>query len=169
MLSVSSILAASVGFVVLCLFPRRLCSTHLWKHEGIKSGEQGHVFPHVPFLCILKILVPKDSIIKRIQRCLVFLFLLWPGVATMPAVCLGIFFSGIIMKRFKLDMVGAAKVAFWTSIGGFLCTIPYFALSCKNTDVAGVTVPYPGYRNARWHAYQTLALNQLEWFQALAL
>nr|XP_023672540.1 solute carrier organic anion transporter family member 1C1-like isoform X1 [Paramormyrops kingsleyae] len=66
------------------------------------------------------------------------------GVATMPAVCLGIFFSGIIMKRFKLDMVGAAKVAFWTSIGGFLCTMPYFALSCKNTDVAGLTVPYPG-------------------------
>uniref|UniRef100_W5NE89 Solute carrier organic anion transporter family member n=1 Tax=Lepisosteus oculatus TaxID=7918 RepID=W5NE89_LEPOC len=66
------------------------------------------------------------------------------GVTTMPSVSLGIFISGIIMKRFKLDMEGAAKVAFWTSICGYLCTLPYFALTCENSNIAGLTVSYEG-------------------------
>ncbi|XP_028810163.1 solute carrier organic anion transporter family member 1C1-like isoform X2 [Denticeps clupeoides] len=66
------------------------------------------------------------------------------GVAGMPPVSLGIFFSGVIMKKFKLGLLGAAKVAFFTSIGGFLFTLPFFALGCDNLDVAGLTVPYQG-------------------------
>ncbi|XP_036433228.1 solute carrier organic anion transporter family member 1C1-like [Colossoma macropomum] len=64
------------------------------------------------------------------------------GITSIPATCLGIFLSGVIMKRFKLDLLGAARLSFVTYIAGFLCTVPYFALSCSNTDVAGVTVPY---------------------------
>ncbi|XP_055046177.2 solute carrier organic anion transporter family member 1C1 isoform X1 [Misgurnus anguillicaudatus] len=64
------------------------------------------------------------------------------GVTTMPAVALGIFLSGVVMKKFKLGLLGASKVAFFTSIAGFLCTLPYFALSCQNIDFAGVTAPY---------------------------
>ncbi|XP_062373516.1 solute carrier organic anion transporter family member 1C1-like [Sardina pilchardus] len=66
------------------------------------------------------------------------------GFCSMPAVSLGIFLSGVIMKKFKLGLLGAARVAFFTSIGGFLLTLPYFALSCKNLDVAGLTSPYAG-------------------------
>ncbi|KAL6459878.1 hypothetical protein MHYP_G00316370 [Metynnis hypsauchen] len=64
------------------------------------------------------------------------------GITSIPATCLGIFLSGVIMKRFKLDQLGAAKLSFVTYIAGFLCTVPYFVLSCSNMDVAGVTVPY---------------------------
>ncbi|XP_030641595.1 solute carrier organic anion transporter family member 1C1 isoform X2 [Chanos chanos] len=64
------------------------------------------------------------------------------GVTSMPAVSFGIFLSGVIMKRFKLGLLGAARVAFLTSILGFLCFVPFFALSCENLEVAGVTVPY---------------------------
>ncbi|XP_063073114.1 solute carrier organic anion transporter family member 1C1-like [Engraulis encrasicolus] len=71
------------------------------------------------------------------------------GVGGMPAVALGIFLSGVIMKKFKLGLLGAARVAFYTSVGGFLCTIPFFALSCQNTHVAGITAPYPGFDVAR--------------------
>ncbi|XP_066561708.1 solute carrier organic anion transporter family member 1C1 [Amia ocellicauda] len=66
------------------------------------------------------------------------------GVTCMPAVSLGIFFSGYIMKRFKLDMLGAVRVSFCASICGCLCTLPFFALSCKNLDIAGLTVSYDG-------------------------
>ncbi|KAL4612697.1 solute carrier organic anion transporter family member 1C1-like, partial [Arapaima gigas] len=67
------------------------------------------------------------------------------GVTCMPAVSLGIFFSGIIMKHFKLDLLGAAKVAFVAAVGGLLCMMPFFLLSCRNTDIAGLTAPYPGH------------------------
>ncbi|XP_012675931.2 solute carrier organic anion transporter family member 1C1-like [Clupea harengus] len=66
------------------------------------------------------------------------------GIGTMPAVSLGIFLSGVIMKKFKLGLLGAARVAFFTSIGGFLLTLPFFALSCQNIEVAGLTALYPG-------------------------
>lgn len=67
------------------------------------------------------------------------------GVTSMPSVALGIFLSGVIMKKFKLGTLGAARVAFFTSAAGFLFTLPYFALSCQNIDVAGVTATYQRY------------------------
>ncbi|XP_076153252.1 solute carrier organic anion transporter family member 1C1-like [Alosa pseudoharengus] len=64
------------------------------------------------------------------------------GICSMPAVSLGIFLSGVIMKKFKLGLLGAARIALLTSIGGFLLTLPFFALSCRNLDVAGLTTAY---------------------------
>lgn len=64
------------------------------------------------------------------------------GVTTMPSVALGIFLSGVLMKKFKLGLLGAGRVAFFTSVAGFLFTLPFFALSCKNINVAGVTATY---------------------------
>ncbi|KAK7130266.1 hypothetical protein R3I93_019790 [Phoxinus phoxinus] len=66
------------------------------------------------------------------------------GVTSIPPVALGMFLSGWIMKRFKLDLLGSARMSFFTAIAALFITIPYFALSCENTDVAGVTVPYQG-------------------------
>uniref|UniRef100_A0A9J7Z8J9 Solute carrier organic anion transporter family member n=1 Tax=Cyprinus carpio carpio TaxID=630221 RepID=A0A9J7Z8J9_CYPCA len=64
------------------------------------------------------------------------------GVISIPAVALGMFVSGWIMKRFKLGLLGSARLVFFTSVTSLVCIIPYFALSCENIDVAGVTVPY---------------------------
>ncbi|KAK2892581.1 hypothetical protein Q8A67_012569 [Cirrhinus molitorella] len=64
------------------------------------------------------------------------------GVTFIPAVALGMFLSGWIMKRFKLGLLGSARLMFFTSVISLVCTIPYFALSCENVDVAGVTVSY---------------------------
>ncbi|KAK2892580.1 hypothetical protein Q8A67_012568 [Cirrhinus molitorella] len=66
------------------------------------------------------------------------------GGISVPAVALGIFLSGWIMKRFKLSLLGSTKLMFFTSVISLVCTIPLFALSCENIDVAGVTVPYQG-------------------------
>uniref|UniRef100_A0A8C2K8W3 Kazal-like domain-containing protein n=1 Tax=Cyprinus carpio TaxID=7962 RepID=A0A8C2K8W3_CYPCA len=68
--------------------------------------------------------------------------LICAGVISIPAVALGMFVSGWIMKRFKLGLLGSARLVFFTSVTSLVCIIPYFALSCENIDVAGVTVPY---------------------------
>ncbi|XP_016342681.1 solute carrier organic anion transporter family member 1C1-like [Sinocyclocheilus anshuiensis] len=66
------------------------------------------------------------------------------GVTSIPSVALGMFLSGWIMKRFKLSLLGSTRLMFFCSVTSLVCTIPYFALSCENIDVAGVTVPYQG-------------------------
>ncbi|XP_073693931.1 solute carrier organic anion transporter family member 1C1-like [Garra rufa] len=66
------------------------------------------------------------------------------GVASVPPVALGIFLSGWIMKRFNLGLLGSARLMFFTCITSLVCILPFFALSCENIDVAGVTVPYQG-------------------------
>uniref|UniRef100_A0A673IWZ4 Solute carrier organic anion transporter family member n=2 Tax=Sinocyclocheilus rhinocerous TaxID=307959 RepID=A0A673IWZ4_9TELE len=66
------------------------------------------------------------------------------GVTSIPSVALGMFLSGWIMKRFKLSLLGSTRLMFFSSVTSLVCTIPYFALSCENIDVAGVTVPYQG-------------------------
>ncbi len=71
--------------------------------------------------------------------------LICTGVTSIPAVALGMFLSGWIMKRFKMSLLGSARLMFFSSVTTLVCTIPYFALSCENIDVAGVTVPYQGY------------------------
>ncbi|XP_052429671.1 solute carrier organic anion transporter family member 1C1-like [Carassius gibelio] len=64
------------------------------------------------------------------------------GVMSIPPLVLGMFLSGWIMKRFKLGLLGSARLMFFTSVTSLVCIIPYFALSCENIDVAGITVPY---------------------------
>ncbi|MBN3289767.1 SO1C1 protein, partial [Polypterus senegalus] len=66
------------------------------------------------------------------------------GVTNMPAISLGILCSGFIMKKFKLDIYKAVKLGLLTGILGLLATLPLFALSCPNSDIAGVTVSYEG-------------------------
>ncbi|KAI2665287.1 Solute carrier organic anion transporter family member 1C1 [Labeo rohita] len=64
------------------------------------------------------------------------------GVTSVPGVALGVFLSGWIVKRFKLSLLGSARLMFLCFVTSLVCSMPFFALSCKNTDVAGVTVPY---------------------------
>uniref|UniRef100_A0A3Q3WDF9 Solute carrier organic anion transporter family member n=1 Tax=Mola mola TaxID=94237 RepID=A0A3Q3WDF9_MOLML len=64
------------------------------------------------------------------------------GVINIPAVALGMFSGGLLMKRMKLNIMGAAKFAFGTSLIGYILSLFFFAMSCENAKVAGVTVSY---------------------------
>lgn len=64
------------------------------------------------------------------------------GVINIPAVALGIFSGGLLMKRMKLNIMEAAKFAFGTSLIGYFLSLIFFAMSCDNAKVAGVTISY---------------------------
>ncbi|XP_030630849.1 solute carrier organic anion transporter family member 1C1-like [Chanos chanos] len=66
------------------------------------------------------------------------------GVINIPAVAMGMFSGGVIMKKFKLGIMGAAKFAFGTSLLGYFLSLFFFAMGCENSKVAGVTVSYTG-------------------------
>ncbi|XP_056908761.1 solute carrier organic anion transporter family member 1C1-like isoform X1 [Takifugu flavidus] len=64
------------------------------------------------------------------------------GVINIPAVALGMFSGGLVMKRYKLGIMGAAKFAFGTSLLGFFLSLFFLAMGCENSKVAGITVSY---------------------------
>ncbi|XP_053728740.1 solute carrier organic anion transporter family member 1C1-like isoform X1 [Synchiropus splendidus] len=64
------------------------------------------------------------------------------GVINIPAVALGMFSGGLLMKRLKLNIMAAARFAFGTSLIGYILSLVFFALSCENAKVAGVTLSY---------------------------
>ncbi|KAF3692845.1 Solute carrier organic anion transporter family member 1C1 Organic anion transporter F [Channa argus] len=64
------------------------------------------------------------------------------GVINIPAVALGMFSGGVLMKRLKLNIMAAAKFAFGTSLIGYFLSLFFFAMSCENAKVAGVTLSY---------------------------
>uniref|UniRef100_A0AAY4EFJ1 Solute carrier organic anion transporter family member n=1 Tax=Denticeps clupeoides TaxID=299321 RepID=A0AAY4EFJ1_9TELE len=66
------------------------------------------------------------------------------GVINIPAVALGIFLGGVIMKKLKFGIMGAAKFAFGTSLLGYFLSLCFFAMGCENAKVAGITVSYQG-------------------------
>lgn len=67
------------------------------------------------------------------------------GIINIPAVALGMFSGGVLMKKFKLGIMGAAKFALGTSLLGYFLSLFFFALGCENAKVAGITVSYDGY------------------------
>ncbi|XP_053506178.1 solute carrier organic anion transporter family member 1C1 isoform X1 [Ictalurus furcatus] len=69
------------------------------------------------------------------------------GMINIPAVALGMFSGGVLMKKFKLGIMGAAKFALGTSLLGYFLSLFFFALGCENTKVAGITVSYDGIEN----------------------
>lgn len=66
------------------------------------------------------------------------------GLINIPAVALGIFSGGIVMKKFRISVYGAAKLYLGSSVLGYLLFLSLFALGCENSDVAGLTVSYQG-------------------------
>ncbi|KAK3544752.1 hypothetical protein QTP86_026725, partial [Hemibagrus guttatus] len=66
------------------------------------------------------------------------------GMVNIPAVALGMFSGGVVMKKFKLGIMGAAKFALGTSLLGYFLSLFFFALGCENARVAGITVSYDG-------------------------
>ncbi|NWI21649.1 SO1C1 protein, partial [Crypturellus soui] len=66
------------------------------------------------------------------------------GLINIPAVAFGIFSGGLIMKKFSINVLGAAKLSLGSSFFGYLLLLSLFAMGCENSDVAGLTVSYHG-------------------------
>uniref|UniRef100_A0A673LLN8 Solute carrier organic anion transporter family member n=1 Tax=Sinocyclocheilus rhinocerous TaxID=307959 RepID=A0A673LLN8_9TELE len=66
------------------------------------------------------------------------------GIMNLPAVALGIITGGFIMKKFKLNVLGATKICTGTSLLAFSSLLIQYFLQCDNSQVAGLTVSYHG-------------------------
>ncbi|KAM3832561.1 solute carrier organic anion transporter family member 1A2-like [Vipera latastei] len=66
------------------------------------------------------------------------------GVYNLPIICAGYFFGGLMMKKFKINIYQAAHIAFWSSLIEYLIYYSAFAMNCKNSSVAGLSVSYEG-------------------------
>ncbi|XP_010854232.1 PREDICTED: solute carrier organic anion transporter family member 1C1 isoform X3 [Bison bison bison] len=73
------------------------------------------------------------------------------GLINIPAVALGIFSGGIVMKKFRISIRGAAKLYLGSSGLGYLLFLSLFALGCENSDVAGLTISYQGTKLVSYH------------------
>ncbi|KAG9342338.1 hypothetical protein JZ751_016840 [Albula glossodonta] len=73
------------------------------------------------------------------------------GAVNIPAVALGMFLGGVIMKRLKLSIMGAAKLAFGTSLLGYFLSLFFLAMGCENSRVAGITTSYRGVDGISYH------------------
>ncbi|KAF7228970.1 solute carrier organic anion transporter family member 1C1 [Nothobranchius furzeri] len=79
------------------------------------------------------------------------------GIMNLPAVALGIITGGFVLKRFKLSIVGAARVAMAASIGSFCMLGIQNFLHCDNAEVAGLTVSYKGYPELSYNQQSLLS------------
>ncbi|XP_026081032.1 solute carrier organic anion transporter family, member 1D1 [Carassius auratus] len=66
------------------------------------------------------------------------------GIMNLPAVALGIVTGGFIMKKFKLNVLGATKICIGTSLLAFSTLLIQYFLQCDNTQVPGLTLSYQG-------------------------
>uniref|UniRef100_A0A8C8U170 Solute carrier organic anion transporter family member n=1 Tax=Peromyscus maniculatus bairdii TaxID=230844 RepID=A0A8C8U170_PERMB len=73
------------------------------------------------------------------------------GLINIPAVALGIFSGGIVMKKFRLGVFEATKLYLGSSVFGYLLFLSLFALGCENPRVAGLTVSYQGTKPVSYH------------------
>lgn len=64
------------------------------------------------------------------------------GILNLPAVALGFITGGFLLKRFKLGVVGAARVAISASLGSFCMFAIHIFIQCDNAEVAGLTMSY---------------------------
>ncbi|XP_069618866.1 solute carrier organic anion transporter family member 1C1 [Ranitomeya imitator] len=67
------------------------------------------------------------------------------GLINVPAVALGVFLGGVVMKKFRIGVVGAAKLLLSSSVIGYVILLSLFGMGCERPSVAGLTVSYAGY------------------------
>uniref|UniRef100_A0A8B9S6G4 Solute carrier organic anion transporter family member n=1 Tax=Apteryx owenii TaxID=8824 RepID=A0A8B9S6G4_APTOW len=59
-------------------------------------------------------------------------------------ICIGYFFGGLFMKKFKTNTSQAATMAFWISLLEYLLYFAAYWTICDTSPVAGLTVSYEG-------------------------
>ncbi|NXD44431.1 SO1C1 protein, partial [Copsychus sechellarum] len=64
------------------------------------------------------------------------------GMTSLPPVGLGIFLGGLIMKKYKMGIIGAAKFSIIMSFLSYVISLLHFFVGCDNYVVAGMTVSY---------------------------
>ncbi|NXF54318.1 SO1A2 protein, partial [Oceanites oceanicus] len=64
------------------------------------------------------------------------------GVYNLPVICVGYFFGGLFMKKFKINIYQAAHIAFWVSLLEYLLYFAAYWTVCDTSPVAGLTVSY---------------------------
>ncbi|NXB66582.1 SO1C1 protein, partial [Struthidea cinerea] len=64
------------------------------------------------------------------------------GMTSLPPVGLGIFLGGLIMKKYKMGIIGATKFSFTMSFLAYAVSFLHFFVGCDNYVVAGMTVSY---------------------------
>ncbi|NXU31492.1 SO1C1 protein, partial [Thalassarche chlororhynchos] len=64
------------------------------------------------------------------------------GLTSLPPVGIGLFLGGLIMKKYKMSIIGATKFAFTMSFLAYVTTLLHFFVGCENHVVAGITVSY---------------------------
>uniref|UniRef100_A0A673ZCQ5 Solute carrier organic anion transporter family member n=1 Tax=Salmo trutta TaxID=8032 RepID=A0A673ZCQ5_SALTR len=66
------------------------------------------------------------------------------GSMNLPAVAVGVIVGGLVMKRFKLSVLGAARLSIISSFLSFCFLLIQYFLQCDNSEVAGLTMTYQG-------------------------
>ncbi|NWV27390.1 SO1C1 protein, partial [Origma solitaria] len=64
------------------------------------------------------------------------------GMTSLPPVGLGMFLGGLIMKKYKMGIIGATKFSFTMSFVSYAISLLHLFVGCDNYVVAGMTVSY---------------------------
>lgn len=114
---------------------------------------QFHTIPQKVWVNVLRFLL---EVHKKMTH-----FSFSSGLINIPAVALGIFSGGIVMKKFRISIRGAAKLYLGSSVLGYLLFLSLFALGCENSDVAGLTISYQGYVYSLSNQRRSVCLTKL--------
>ncbi|CAN9508297.1 unnamed protein product [Ophioblennius macclurei] len=66
------------------------------------------------------------------------------GIMNLPAVALGIIGGGLVLKKMKLGLIGAARLALTSSVLSCTMLVLQSFVTCNRAEVAGLTVTYQG-------------------------
>nr|XP_047902757.1 solute carrier organic anion transporter family member 1A2 isoform X4 [Anser cygnoides]XP_047902758.1 solute carrier organic anion transporter family member 1A2 isoform X4 [Anser cygnoides] len=79
------------------------------------------------------------------------------GIYNLPVICVGYFFGGLFMKKFKINIYHAAHIAFWVSLLEYLLYFAAYWTVCDTSPVAGLTVSYEGIEQVSYAESTVLA------------
>ncbi|XP_061844829.1 solute carrier organic anion transporter family member 1A2 [Colius striatus] len=79
------------------------------------------------------------------------------GVYSLPVICVGYFFGGLFMKKFKINIYQAANIAFWLSLLEYLLYFTAYWTVCDTSPVAGLTISYEGIQQTSYEESTLLA------------
>ena len=64
------------------------------------------------------------------------------GLINIPCVVVGTLIGGVIMKKFNLGALGAAKLIAASTFVASLAIFPMLFIGCETIDIAGITTQY---------------------------
>lgn len=89
-------------------------------------------------------MISRTILFHSFPSALIIFFFIYKGIMNLPAVALGIITGGFVLKRFKLGVIGAARVSVTASVGSLCLFFIQIFIYCDKAEVAGLTVSYQG-------------------------